>query len=252
MWVCNAYSAYSAFLGRWTVRGPKRVLIDFVSDGATIGLIFAIGLLYSALPPIFETEDVWDRGRQYSVTFTDADGDVIGRRGIWQDDAIPLNELPPHLINAVIATEDERFFEHFGLDIQGTARAMLANLRAETVVQGGSTITQQLAKNLFLTPERNLRRKMHEAFLALWIEARLTKQEILKLYLDRSYLGAGTYGVEAAAQSYFGKSVRDVTATAANVWLTARSGGTLVSPRAWTRVVAGGRGRGGIYIFDIS
>lgn len=209
-WLCRVYSAYSAFLGRWRVTGLKRVLVDFTADGATIGLIFALGLMYYALPPIFETDDIWDRGRQYSVSFTDADGTVIGRRGIWQDDAIPLDEIPQDLIKAVIATEDSRFFEHFGLDIQGTTRAMIENLRANTVVQGGSTITQQLAKNLFLSPERSLRRKMHEAFLALWIEARLSKEEILKLYLDRSYLGGGTYGVEAAAQFYFGKSVRDV------------------------------------------
>ncbi len=209
-WLCRAYSAYSAFLGRWRIRGVKRVLADLVSDGATLGLMFAMGVMYYALPPVFETEDIWDRGRQYSVTFTDASGKVIGRRGIWQDDAIPLDEIPEHLINAVLATEDARFYEHFGLDFQGTARAMVENLRANTVVQGGSSITQQLAKNLFLTPERTLRRKMNEAFMALWIEARLSKQEILKLYLDRSYLGGGTYGVEAAAQYYFGKSVRDV------------------------------------------
>jgi penicillin-binding protein 1A len=209
-WLCRAYSAYSAFLGRWRIRGLKRVLADLVSDGATLGLMFALGVMYYALPPVFETEDIWDRGRQYSVTFTDASGTVIGRRGIWQDDAIPLDEIPEHLIKAVLATEDARFHEHFGLDFQGTLRAMLENLRANDVVQGGSSITQQLAKNLFLTPERTLRRKMNEAFMALWIEARLTKEEILKLYLDRSYLGGGTFGVEAAAQYYFGKSVRDV------------------------------------------
>ena len=202
-WLCRVYSAYSAFLGRFRIRGPKRVLVDLVSDGATLGLMFALGVMYYALPPVFETEDIWDRGRQYSVTFTDASGKVIGRRGIWQDDAIPLDEIPETLIKAVLATEDARFYEHFGLDFQGTARAMVENLRAKNVVQGGSSITQQLAKNLFLTPERTLRRKMNEAFMALWIEFRLTKNEILKLYLDRSYLGGGTYGVEAASTVLF-------------------------------------------------
>ncbi len=209
-WLCRAYSAYAAFIGRWRVRGPKRILLDLFSDGATFGLMFALGLVYIALPPVWEDDDIWNRGRQHSVTFTDSTGTIIGRRGIWQDDAIPLDELPQNMISAVLATEDQRFFEHFGLDFLGTARAMVENLRANDVVQGGSTITQQLAKNLFLTPERTLRRKMHEAFFALWIEWRLTKDEILKLYLDRSYLGAGTYGLEAAAQFYFGKSVRDV------------------------------------------
>jgi penicillin-binding protein 1A len=209
-WLCRFYSAYSAFLGRWRIRGLKRVFVDLVSDGATMGVLVAVGLLYYALPPIWEDDDIWDRGRQYSVTFTDETGIIIGRRGIWQDDAIPLDEIPPHMIAAVLATEDQRFFEHFGVDFQGTTRAFIQNLRANDVVQGGSTITQQLAKNLFLTPERTLQRKMNEAFFALWIEARLTKDEILKLYLDRSYLGGGTYGLEAAAQFYFGKSVRDV------------------------------------------
>ena len=153
---------------------------------------------------------MWNRGREYAVTFTDANGEIIGRRGIRQDDAIPLGEIPPHLIKAVLATEDARFFEHFGVDVIGTLRAIVENARANDVVQGGSSLTQQVAKNLFLSPERTIRRKVHEAFLSLWIEARLSKEEILKLYLDRSYLGGGDYGVEAASQFYFGKSVRDI------------------------------------------
>ncbi len=210
-------SAYSAFMGRFRIRGPKRVLNDLVSDGATMGLIVGLGALYFALPPVWEDEGIWDRGRQYSVTFTDASGTIIGRRGIWQDDAIPLDEIPDHMIAAVLATEDERFFDHIGVDFQGTARAFVENLRAGVVVQGGSTVTQQLAKNLFLSPERTFLRKLHEAFFALWIEMRLTKDEILKLYLDRSYLGGGTYGLEAASQFYFGKSVRDVNLSEAAI-----------------------------------
>ena len=115
------------------------------------------------------------------------------------------------MIKAVLATEDARFFDHFGVDVIGTLRAIIQNARANDVVQGGSSLTQQVAKNLFLSPERTIRRKVHEAFLSLWIEARLSKEEILKLYLDRSYLGGGAYGIEAASQFYFGKSVRDVT-----------------------------------------
>ncbi|MGH6906752.1 MAG: transglycosylase domain-containing protein, partial [Aestuariivirga sp.] len=130
---------------------------------------------------------------------------------IRQDDALALEEIPPNMIKAVLATEDARFFDHFGVDVIGTFRAILHNAKSESGLQGGSSITQQVAKNLFLSPERTIRRKVHEAFLSLWIEARLSKQEILKLYLDRSYLGGGNYGVEAAAQYYFGKSVRDVT-----------------------------------------
>jgi penicillin-binding protein 1A len=206
----RGWLAYSAFLLRFRISGIKRVFVDLLDDAATFGMVFAIGIIALALPTLKETDDIWNSGRQYAVTFTDASGEIIGKRGVLQDDAIPLEEIPPHLVKAVLATEDMRFFQHFGVDVFGTARAMVANAQAQGVVQGGSTLTQQLAKNLFLSPERSLRRKVHEAFLALWIEARLSKAEILKMYLDRTYLGGGTYGMEAAAQFYFGKSVRDV------------------------------------------
>jgi penicillin-binding protein 1A len=203
-------SAYSSFLYRFRLAGMRRVFIGLFDDAATFGLIFAFALLAFALPPFSGTGDVWNRGREYAVTFTNADGTIIGRRGIRQDDAIALEDIPPNMIKAVLATEDARFFDHFGVDVIGTMRAIIQNARANNVVQGGSSLTQQVAKNLFLSPERTIRRKVHEAFLALWIEARLSKEEILKLYLDRSYLGGGNYGIEAAAQYYFGKSVRDV------------------------------------------
>jgi penicillin-binding protein 1A len=205
------HSAYVSFLEHFRIRGLKRVFIDLIDDAVTFGVMFCFLLLAYALPPFSGTGDVWNRGREYAVTFTDADGEIIGRRGIRQDDAIPLSEIPPHMIKAVLATEDARFFEHFGVDVIGTLRAIVQNARANDVVQGGSSLTQQVAKNLFLSPERTIRRKVHEAFLSLWIEARLSKEEILKLYLDRSYLGGGSYGIEAASQFYFGKSVRDVT-----------------------------------------
>src|SRR5207237_891835 len=117
---------------------------------------------------------------------------------------------PDHLVKAALATEDRRFYEHWGIDPSGLFRAMSANARAGGVVQGGSTITQQLAKNLFLNNERTIERKVKEAFLAIWLETRLTKNEILKLYLDRAYMGGGAFGVDAAAQYYFNKSARDV------------------------------------------
>ena len=210
-WLKRAGAAYSSYLCRFRLRGLKRVVIDLVDDGVTFGVVFCFLLLAYALPPFSGIGDVWNRGREYAVTFTDANGEIIGRRGIRQDDAIPLEDIPPHMIKAVLATEDARFFDHFGVDVIGTLRAIIQNARANGVVQGGSSLTQQLAKNLFLSPERTIRRKVHEAFLSLWIEARRTKEEILKLYLDRSYLGGGAYGVEAASQLYFGKSVRDIT-----------------------------------------
>jgi penicillin-binding protein 1A len=203
-------SAYSSLLHRFRLSGLKRIVVDLLDDGLTFGTMAMFGVLAFAVPPFTETGDVWNKGRAYAVTFTDSYGNVIGRRGILQDDNIPLSEIPPDVIKAALATEDARFYEHFGVDILGTMRAMRENARANNVVQGGSSITQQVAKALFLSPEKTMKRKIHEAFFALWIEARLTKDEILKLYLDRSYLGGGAYGVEAAAQYYFGKSIRDV------------------------------------------
>jgi penicillin-binding protein 1A len=216
-WLRRSWLAYSAFLLRFRITGLKRVVVDLADDMATFGMVIAVGIIALALPTLKETDDIWNAGRQYAVTFTDESGEIIGKRGVLQDDNIPLEDIPPHLVKAVLATEDIRFFQHFGVDVVGTMRAMVANAQAQGVVQGGSTLTQQLAKNLFLSPERSLRRKVHEAFLALWIEARLTKAEILKMYLDRTYLGGGTYGMEAAAQFYFGKSVRDVNLSEAAI-----------------------------------
>lgn len=208
----RAGSAYSSFVYRYKITGLWRIFIDLLDDAATFGTVLAYLLLAYALPPFSGTGDVWNKGREYAVTFTDANGEIIGRRGIRQDDAIALEDIPPHMIKAVLATEDARFFDHFGVDIIGTFRAILHNARSSGGgVQGGSSLTQQVAKNLFLSPERTIQRKVHEAFLSLWIEARLSKEQILKLYLDRSYLGGGNYGIEAASQYYFGKSVRDVT-----------------------------------------
>ncbi len=208
---CRGWSAYSTAMDRWRIKGLRRVIVDILGDGATALTVALILIFYFALPAIEESDEIWNKGRQYSIVFTDKNGTFVGRRGILQNDAVPLDEIPQTLINAVLATEDTRFFDHWGIDPGGILRAFIANLRANEVVQGGSTITQQLAKNLFLSPEKSLKRKVSEAFFSLWIEARLSKREILKLYLDRAYLGGGAYGVEAASQFYFGKSVRDVT-----------------------------------------
>src|SRR5207249_8408750 len=126
------------------------------------------------------------------------------------NDSIPLEDFPDNLIKATHATEDRRFYDHFGIDFPGLARALVTNAQAGGVRLGGSSITQQLAKNLFLNNERTIERKIKEAFLALWLETRLSKNDILKLYLDRAYMGGGTFGVDAASQYYFGKSARDV------------------------------------------
>jgi len=205
------WSAYASRIDRWHITGFRRLCVDVLGDCFTFALIFVFGLAYFAIPPVTDEENIWNKGRKYAITFTDRDGKFIGRRGVLQNDSIPLEDMPTQMINATLAIEDHRFHYHFGIDFLGTLRALVTNIRANDIVQGGSTLSQQLAKNLFLSPERTIKRKLHEAMLAFWIEARLSKKEILKLYLDRVYLGGGTYGVEAAAQYYFGKSVKDVT-----------------------------------------
>jgi len=205
------WSGYSNFVSQFRVSGFRRVVAEMFSEGATIGTLGLVGLLTFALPSLEPTNDPnWRTAGQYSVTFLDRNGKEVGKRGILFSDSVPLEEIPDNLIKATLATEDRRFFEHFGIDVLGTGRAMAANMQANDVVQGGSSLTQQLAKNLFLTSERSFDRKIKEAFIAFCLEARLTKKEILKLYLDRSYMGGGTFGVEAASQFYFGKSVREI------------------------------------------
>lgn len=138
------------------------------------------------------------------------DGSQLAVRG-GADDYVPLAMLPAHVANAVIATEDQRFYSHRGVDPVGLVRAIIRNMRSGSFVQGGSTLTQQLAKNLYLSSERTLARKLEELSLAIWLEARLSKDDILELYLNRVYLGSGAYGIDAAARRYFNKPARRLT-----------------------------------------
>ncbi|MBW7964348.1 transglycosylase domain-containing protein [Bradyrhizobium sp. BR 10261] len=207
------YERYSTFMDRFYVGRWKRwVFVEPLSEAATIGLGGMVLMLILAIPAFRETADEdWLKKSDLAVTFLDRYGNPIGSRGIKHNDSIPLEDFPDVLIKATLATEDRRFYEHFGIDIAGTARALVTNAQAGGVRQGGSSITQQLAKNLFLSNERTIERKINEAFLAVWLEWRLTKNEILKLYLDRAYMGGGTFGVDGAAHFYFNKSARDVT-----------------------------------------
>lgn len=217
----TSYAAWSRFASFWQdvreacwlfrARGWKRVLSEGASEGFNLGVVGAIALLALAQPAFKVTTSNFLARADLAVTFLDRNGEEIGKRGILQSDAVPLDELPDHLILAALAIEDRRFWSHFGIDVMGTLRAVISNARGGGSLQGGSSLTQQLAKNLFLSNERTLERKIKEAFLAFWLEANLTKEEILKLYLDRAYLGGGAFGVEAAAQFYFNKSARDLT-----------------------------------------
>jgi penicillin-binding protein 1A len=206
------YERFSTFMDRFYVDRWKRwVFIEPLSEAATFTLGGLLLMLALAVPAFRETSDEdWLKKSDLAVTFLDRYGNPIGSRGIKHNDSIPLEDFPDNLIKATLATEDRRFYEHFGIDIAGTARALVTNAQAGGVRQGGSSITQQLAKNLFLNNERTIERKVNEAFLAVWLETRLTKNEILKLYLDRAYMGGGTFGVDGAAHFYFNKSARDV------------------------------------------
>jgi len=138
-------------------------------------------------------------------------GRALATRGDMGGEIIPLKELPSYVPKAFIAIEDRRFYEHYGVDPWGIARAVVANILHRGVAQGASTITQQLAKNLFLTQERTIHRKLQEAMLAIWLERKFSKTQILELYLNRVYFGSGAYGIEQASQRYFGKSAKQMS-----------------------------------------
>jgi penicillin-binding protein 1A len=207
------YERFSAFMDHFHVAGWRRwLLIEPLAEIATLGTGALLLFLALAIPAFRQTDDDnWLKRSELAVTFLDRYGNEIGSRGIKHNDSVPLEEMPDSLVKAVLATEDRRFYQHYGIDVMGTLRALVTNARAGGVVQGGSTITQQLAKNLFLSNQRTIERKINEAFLAFWLESRLSKKQILKLYLDRAYLGSGAFGVDGAAEYYFGKSVRDLT-----------------------------------------
>ncbi len=164
-----------------------------------------------------------------SMTIKSADGSIITHYGETKGQNVSVEKLPPHLIYAVLSIEDRRFYQHFGIDLQGISRAMLTNVIKGRFVQGGSTITQQLAKNIFLSKERTIKRKIQEALLALWLERELTKDEIMSAYLNRVYLGSGTYGVEAASKRYFNKPVANI-----NVQEAALLAGLLKAPSRYS------------------
>ena len=208
----RGYTRFQDVMAVFHVSGIKRFFVEIVSDGLSFAAIGAVLMAALALPAFDATASgKFNKAEDYSVIFLDRYGNEIGRRGIRSDDSIPLDKLPDYLVKATLATEDRRFYEHFGIDVVGTLRALMSNASGESSLQGGSSITQQLAKNLFLTSERSLERKIREAFLSLWLESHYSKDEILKLYFDRAYMGGGNFGVVAAAEYYFGKKVTDIS-----------------------------------------
>jgi penicillin-binding protein 1A len=192
--------------GQRFLRATLRYTLFAALGGAAILALAVIYFVARAPDPVLATLD----DRPPNVTVLASDGTVLAERGLRRGH-VRLDVLPPYLLNAVLATEDRRFYRHFGIDPLGLVRASFRNAQEGAVVEGGSTVTQQLAKNLFLRPERTFSRKLEEVVYALWLEYRFSKDEILELYLNRVYFGGGTYGIEAAARRYFGKSARAVT-----------------------------------------
>ncbi len=167
--------------------------------------------IYWGLPRVPDAEALWSLNRLPTVTFVDRGGEIIGVRGPFYGRRTPLAELPDYVPQAFLAIEDRRFYQHEGVDRMAVLRALLANLQAGETVQGASTISQQLARNLFLTPRQTINRKLREMVLASRIERRLAKDEILELYLNRVFLGDNCYGVDAAARRFFGKPAQELS-----------------------------------------
>lgn len=195
-------SRFGAGLGRLVYWGAVLSLWGVI---AVIGVVIYVG---AHLPPIQSLEIP---KRPPTIQIVGIDGSMLAQRGEMAGANVALKDLPPYLPKAFIAIEDRRFYSHFGIDPVGILRALVTNVLHRGVSQGGSTLTQQLAKNLFLTQERTMQRKLQEVELAIWLERKHSKDEILELYLNRVYFGSGAYGVEAAAQKYFGKSAKNVT-----------------------------------------
>jgi penicillin-binding protein 1A len=205
-----------SLLGRmtyWTLVAGLWVVI------AGVGAIVYVG---AHLPPIQSLEIP---KRPPSIQVNDPNGKQLARRGDLAGEIITLKELPPYVPRAFVAIEDRRFYEHYGVDPLGIGRALIANILHRGVAQGGSTLTQQLAKNLFLTQERTVTRKLQEVLLAMWLERKFSKTQILELYLNRVYFGSGSYGIEQASLRYFGKSAKQL-----NVAEAAMLAGLVKSP----------------------
>lgn len=207
---------------------PKRTwlkVLRWLATAAVWGVVALAGLLAFYAVDLPDVDEAARATRRPVVAVRAADGATLATTGDLYGRPVRLGDLPAALPHAIMATEDRRFYSHFGLDVIGLARAFAANVRAGRVVQGGSTITQQVAKNLFLTHERSLKRKVQELMLALWLERKFTKDQIFTLYLNRVYLGAGTYGVDAAARKYFGRP-----ASALSLYESAMIAGLLKAP----------------------
>jgi len=192
----------------------------------TLAVVALFAYYATELPSITESASF---DRKNSIIVKASNGTIIGRYGDLVGDKVTIETVPEHLVQAVLSIEDRRFYYHPGLDPLGVARAMFVNAKEQRFAQGGSTITQQLAKNLFLSRERTIKRKIQELMLAFWLELELSKDEILEAYLNRVYLGGGTYGMDAASRLYFKKPVSNV-----NLQEAATLAGLLKAPSTYS------------------
>jgi penicillin-binding protein 1A len=212
----RAFFYWSAVLGVWGL----------------IALIAFFAVFATNLP---DTSHIFDVKRQPSISYLDRSGGLIAVRGSQLTPPVNLDELPAYVPAAFISIEDQRFYHHFGFDPIGMTRMVFANIRARHIVQGGSTITQQLARNLFLTPDQTIRRKVQELILAVWLETRFSKKQILSLYLNRVYFGEGAYGIEAASQRYFNKPASQLSVGEAALLAGLMKGPSRYSPVSATQ-----------------
>lgn len=222
--------------GAWVAR-PRGTVAKILAFGTVLialpllALVFAPSILSMLAPPLDLRQDLYSVNRPIAFTFLDADGNQVGHRGAIVGERLKLDEMPSYLPAAFMAVEDRHFYSHGAVDVHGLLRALWVNFHAHHVVQGGSTITQQTAKIVFLNPKRTYQRKVQELFDAASLEKSLTKDQILELYLNRIYLGSGAYGVDGAAHVYFGKSARKLTLAQAAMLATLTTAPSVYSPR---------------------
>jgi len=211
---------------KWKRR--RRIIANLLAVLTAVMILGFFVLVYYAydLPDIDKLNE--DKLKS-SIVIQDYKGQFLASYGDIYTEYVKYDDIPQNLINAVIATEDRRFFNHWGIDLRGLARAVFVNIAKGRVAQGGSTVTQQLAKNVFLKPDRNLKRKIQEAMLAIWLEKHYSKEQIIEMYLNRVYLGGGVYGIDAASRKYFNK-----TAKRMNLYESAMIAGMLKAPTSYS------------------
>jgi len=208
----SRFANWRARSGAWWPRfRATRIRAKPILISLAVGVLLLSGLILYSIATLPIAGGLQVEPTQSAVTIESAKGEAFATRGVFKGDRLTAQDLPPHLARAIVAIEDRRFYQHWGVDIRGILRAGWRNSQAGGTREGGSTITQQLARLMFLSPERTFRRKTQEALLAVWLEGQLTKEEILLRYLNTAYFGAGAYGVDAAAKRYFGKKASELT-----------------------------------------